>query len=164
MNWSQLGTVAPELASTIQQRFEAHLHHVVATLRRDGSPRVSGTEARFFDGELYLGCMPGSRKGDDLRRDPRVALHAATIDVEMKDGDAKIAGRAVLVNREEASRFLRSLSDHETGADDIDTDPPVDGDVFAIDVTEATLTKVDGDELVIETWSPTDGVRTIRRK
>jgi len=159
-NWNDFTAAAPDLAAAVQGRFEAHLHHVVATLRRDGSPRVSGTEARFFAGELYLGCMPNSRKGADLRRDPRLALHAATVDVELQLGDAKVAGTARLCERDEALAFLRSLAGPDAPPD---ADPPVDGDVFAVALTGATLTRVEGDELVVQTWAPGTEVRTIRR-
>ncbi len=56
---------------------DQHQHKVIATLRRDGSPRVSGNELRFIDGEVWLGMMPGSVKALDLLRDPRVAVHGA---------------------------------------------------------------------------------------
>ena len=154
-SYAQFTSEAPDLAAAVRARFEAHLHHVLATLRADGSPRVSGTEARFFEGELYLGSMPGSRKAVDLHRDPRLALHAATIDVEMADGDAKVAGRAVVCDLDEASRFFASLG-HPA-------DPP-DGEAFRLDITEAVLTKVDGDELVVLRWSPGSMPTEIRRK
>lgn len=153
--WQQFTEQAPELETAVRGRFEAHLHHVLATLRRDGSPRVSGTEARFFEGELYLGCMPGSRKAADLRADARLALHAATVDVELRDGDAKVAGRAVEVGRDEADRFLASLG-HEG---DHDGAP-----VFRVDVTEAVLTRVQNDELVVDAWHEGQAPTTRRRK
>lgn len=74
-------------------------HKTIGTLRADGSPRISGIEAAFEDGELVFGSMPNARKGADLRRDPRFALHSATVDpVEGSEarwpGEAKISGRA----------------------------------------------------------------------
>lgn len=75
-NWSRFATAEPELAATVEARFGAYTHHVLATLRRDGSPRTTGLEVRFLDGELWLGMMPGSVKALDLRRDPRFALQA----------------------------------------------------------------------------------------
>ena len=71
-----------------------------ATVRADGSPRISGIECEFADGELRFGSMPGARKGADLTRDPRFALHGPTFHPhEGKEaewpGEAKIAGRAV---------------------------------------------------------------------
>ena len=151
--WNDFTLAAPDFASAVTARFEAHLHHVVATLRADGAPRVSGTEARFFDGNLYLGSMPGSRKGADLRRDPRLALHAATVDVELTEGDAKVDGRGIEVDRAEAERFLRSLGNPDV----------LDGEVFAVSLDRVTLTRVDGDQLVVQTWRPGAEVTEIRR-
>ena len=93
--WGEVRAAAPELAAAVQACFDAHVHKVIATLRRDGSPRVSGTEATFWDDELWLGMMPDSVKALDLLRDPRFALHSATVDPEMAAGDAKLSGRAI---------------------------------------------------------------------
>ncbi len=54
---------------------DAGRHKTIATLRADGSPRISGIECEFADGELRFGSMARARKGVDLRRDPRFALH-----------------------------------------------------------------------------------------
>ncbi|MDI9973605.1 pyridoxamine 5'-phosphate oxidase family protein [Rhodococcus sp. IEGM 1307] len=75
-NWTQFETEAPDLAKAVAARFEAHKHHVLATLRKDGSPRVSGTEVEFYEGALLLGSMVGARKVQDLQRDPRFSLHS----------------------------------------------------------------------------------------
>src|SRR5215208_6427294 len=102
-NWSEVEAAAPELAARARATLDAHKHKVLATLRRDGSPRLSGIEATIVDGELWLGMMPGSRKALDLRRDPRLALHSASVDPPSDDpsawpGDAKLSGRAVEVD------------------------------------------------------------------
>jgi hypothetical protein len=80
--WSEVASAAPELAGTAQRLFDAHAHKTLATLRKDGSPRISGTEAKFAEGELWFGSMWQSRKALDLRRDPRFALHSASVDPE----------------------------------------------------------------------------------
>ena len=99
-SWRDVEDAEPEFAARIRRIFDAHKHKTIATLRADGSPRISGIEVEFADGELTFGSMPGARKGADLRRDPRFALHSATVDPPEGDpagwpGDAKIAGRAV---------------------------------------------------------------------
>src|SRR5581483_6360827 len=73
---------------------------MIATVRADGAPRISGIETVFEGGQLSFGSMSNARKGADLRRDPRFALHSATVDpVEGAEaqwpGEAKISGRAV---------------------------------------------------------------------
>ena len=94
--WEEVNASAPEFAETVRAIFDAHRHKTLATLRKDGSPRISGIEADFRDGHLWLGMMWGSRKALDLRRDPRFVLHSGTGDVDSAtwQGDAKIAGRA----------------------------------------------------------------------
>jgi len=42
--WSDFEAAAPELAARVRERLGAHAHKTLATVRRDGSPRISGTE------------------------------------------------------------------------------------------------------------------------
>lgn len=69
-SWREFAASAPELAAGVLRLFDAHKHKTMATIRKDGSPRISGIEATFEDGQLWLGMMPSSRKAQDLRRDP----------------------------------------------------------------------------------------------
>lgn len=130
----------PDFAERVRQRFAVRKHATMATIRRDGSPRISGTEVDFRDDGLWLGSMAGARKAMDLRRDPRVALHCPTEDTPADDpgswgGDAKISGRAIEVANEDATD-----GSHR----------------FRIDVEEVVMTRVaeTGDHLVIESWHP----------
>jgi len=146
---------APELAAAVRARFEAGptaKHHVLATLRADGSPRVSGTEVGFRAGELFLGSMPGARKALDLRRDARCALHAHTGDGTMAGGDAKLGGRAVEVTDEATLAAFRG-----------EQQPPGPYHLFLLDLREAVLTTVAGNQLVVQLWRPGQPVRTTRR-
>src|SRR6201996_7037145 len=93
-SWGEIERLAPELARQARALLAAHVHKTLATLRADGSPRISGLEAKFIDDELWFGSMPGSRKGSDLVRDPRFALHSGSIDPPDWEGDAKVAGLA----------------------------------------------------------------------
>src|SRR5689334_15613884 len=95
VHWSEVGRQAPELAAAVQARFDVFGLALVATLRRDGAPRISGIEPLFADGQLWLGMMPNSLKALDLLRDARLELHSATTDKQVTDGDARIAGSAI---------------------------------------------------------------------
>ena len=148
--WRDVQTAAPEFAARVQRLFDARKHKTIATLRADGSPRISGIEAPFDNGELTFGSMPNARKGADLRRDPRFALHSATVDpVEGAEaewpGEAKIAGRAIY-----------------SGAI---TDGP-DGDQFGTDITEVVLVHLNDAAtlLVVEWWTPEHGLRSVERE
>ena len=70
-SWQEFATQVPDFAQRVEGLFVAYKHHTMATLRLDGSPRISGTEVTFDDGRLLLGMMPGTRRAADLRRDPR---------------------------------------------------------------------------------------------
>jgi Pyridoxamine 5'-phosphate oxidase len=159
--WQEVTTAAPELAEAVRARFDAHRHKVLATLRKDGSPRISGVEATFKDGELWLGMMHESRKALDLLRDPRLALHSAT--TEPADDprsqpadepiDVKIAGRAVEVTDPAA------LEQFSAGA------PAGPFHLFRIDLTEVVLIRIGdpADHLVIESWHEGVGLRAVKR-
>lgn len=88
--WGRLEEQVPEFVERIRSRFESHIHAVLATLRRDGSPRLSGMEAPIRDGHLWLGMMPSSLKAADLHRDPRFSLHSSPDTEELPLGDARI--------------------------------------------------------------------------
>lgn len=154
-SWHEVLSDASEFAIAVQTVFDAHKHKVLATLRRDGAPRVSGNEARFLDGQMYLGMMLDSVKARDLLRDARLALHSATVDPEMRLGDAKIAGRAVEVPvGDEKSRYLA-----------VQGDPGGPFHLFRIDIDEVVLTRIGtpADHLLIESWHPGRGIERVRR-
>ena len=145
--WRDVEQAEPGFAQRVRGLFDAHRHKTIATLRADGSPRISGIEAVFQDGELTFGSMPHARKGADLRRDARFALHSATVDpIEGAEarwpGEAKISGRAV-----------------PTG------DPAGGADVFRADITEVVHTHLDekATTLVVEWWTPERGLRKVER-
>jgi Pyridoxamine 5'-phosphate oxidase len=151
VSWSAVEKAEPEFAAKVRGLLDARKHKTIATLRADGSPRISGIEAEFADGELTFGSMPGARKGADLHRDPRFALHGPTTDPPDDDpsrwpGEAKISGRA---------RFVKVLD----GADG----PP--GELFRAEIDQVVFTGLNaaGNALVVETWQPQQGLRRIER-
>jgi hypothetical protein len=152
--WEQFADEAPELAALVRARFEATKHHVLATLRVDGSPRVSGTEVQFHADGLYAGSMPESIKAKDLIRDGRFALHANPGDSTMSGGDAKVSGVATEVTE---GAVLASYIDEVT--------PPQPFHLFQLLLKEVVLTSLhaEGDRLVIESWRPGKGVRRVER-
>jgi hypothetical protein len=148
--WRDVERLEPEFAQRVQGLFDAHRHKTIATLRADGAPRISGIETAFRDGELTFGSMPNARKGADLRRDPRFALHSSTVDpIEGSEphwpGEAKISGRAIHAGPT--------------------TEGP-EGDLFHADIAEVVHTHLDpgATMLVVEWWTPTHGLRKVERK
>jgi hypothetical protein len=147
--WKDVEGAEPAFAAKVRALFDAGKHKTLATLRADGSPRISGIEVEFADGDLTFGSMPGARKGIDLVRDPRFALHGPSVDPPEGEptgwsGEAKVAGRAVLVG-------------------DLEGEPS--GQLFRADLDEVVLTRLTdaGDRLLIEVWRPGVPLRRIER-
>src|SRR5947199_10798160 len=92
--WQDIVESAPDFAAKLRRPLDARVHKTIATIRADGSPRISGIETFLAEGDLWFGSMPNARKALDLRRDPRCALHSGSIDPPEWPGDAKLSGRA----------------------------------------------------------------------
>jgi hypothetical protein len=145
---------APQLAAAVRARLGASTHLTLATLRRDGAPRISGTECRFHAGDLWVGSMWQALKAKDLLRDPRFALHSGSADPPEWQGDAKVAGVAQDVTDPE---LLQELNGEAA--------PDGRSHLFRLDVREASTVRVDeaAKLLLIEVWTPERGVRRIER-
>jgi hypothetical protein len=141
-SWSEIEAEAPDLSALARRIFDRHIHKTLATLRRDGSPRISGTEVTFAEGEMWIGSMARAVKARDLQRDPRFALHSHSGEMPGGEGDAKVAGRAEEV--------------------------PSAGDAhrFRLNVTELVVTNVGEppDHLVIRSWHEGRGESEFKRK
>jgi len=146
-SWGEFEMAEPDFANRVRKLMASRKHLTMATLRRDGSPRISGTEVEFIDGQLRIGSMPRAVKAMDLRRDARVAIHGPTSDPPAKSpagwkGEAKIAGTAKEVDSgSDAHRFL-------------------------VDVHEVVITRLNqaGNRLVVESWNPSRGLRVLERE
>jgi hypothetical protein len=150
VTWKDVERAEPEFAQRVRAVFDSRRHKTIATVRADGSPRISGIEVAFEDGDLAFGSMPNARKGADLGRDPRFALHSATIDPVQGEeaqwpGEAKISGRAIHA---------------------VPLPQGSEGDRFRADIAEVVHTHLNekATMLVVEWWTPADGLRRIERE
>ncbi len=153
--WNAIEQAEPEFAARVRRLFDAGRHKTIATLRADGSPRISGIECDFTDGELRIGSMTGARKGADLHRDPRFALHGPTFHPEHGKesewpGEAKIAGRAVPSGPVAAPDTAQAAPE---------------GEAFVVDISEVVVTGLNAEAtvLVVESWTPARGLLRIER-
>jgi pyridoxamine 5'-phosphate oxidase-like protein len=141
-SWAEFEAEQPEFAARVRKLMSARKHLTMATLRKDGSPRISGTEVQYEGGKLRIGSMSRALKALDLMRDSRVAIHGPTNDPTRSGrwrGEAKIAGRAVELPAEG--------EDH----------------AFEIDILEVVVTRLGRNGLLIESWHPTRGYRAVDR-
>jgi hypothetical protein len=167
-SWGEIERQAPDLAREARTLLEAHVHKTIATLRADGSPRISGIEAKFIreagineagiEDNLWFGSMPGSRKSADLARDPRFSLHSGSDDPPGWRGDAKLSGVAEpIFDQARKLQIFKAM-----GAEEVDDA----SELYRVDVRELAVTRLTEkkDELAIAWWSETGGARSITRK
>jgi hypothetical protein len=144
--WAEFAADAPALAERVAASLKRNKHMTLATLRADGSPRISGTELELTDDDVFIGSMANARKALDLLRDPRLAIHGPTADPPEDPaawiGEAKLAGTAVAMSSEDDSHRFR------------------------IDVDEVVFTHLNdaGNRLVVESWHPGRGVEVVERE
>lgn len=155
-SWAEFEASAPDFAAFVRERLEAHRHRTMATIRADGSPRISGIEVTISHGELWIAGLSDSRKFADLRRDARVAVHSGSDDPPNFRGDARVSGRAIAILDEEIKATFMS----EAGGG-----PPGPFELFRLDMNEAsTVREADSkDHLVIEVWKPDQPIRRTER-
>jgi hypothetical protein len=155
--WVQIEQAEPAFAAVVRERLEAGVHKTIATLRRDGAPRISGIETFFAEDDLWFGSMPRARKAADLQRDPRFALHGPSSDPPEWEGDAKLSGRAEEVT--EPERRLRIF--RTRGAEP----PSEDSHLFRAEIGEVVLVGLDESRtrLVIEHWHDGRGLERVDR-
>jgi hypothetical protein len=151
--WTEFEAAAPQLANSVRAKLDAHTHKTLATIRRTGSPRISGTESQIVDGDLWIGSMWQARKARDLLRDPRFALHSGSADPPEWTGDAKLSGVVESITDPER---VKAINGHG---------PPGPSHLFRLDLHEVSTVELDetGKQLLITVWTPEGGVREIRR-
>jgi hypothetical protein len=152
--WTEFEAAAPELAQRVRERLDAHKHKTIATVRRDGSPRISGIETEIRDGELWIGSMWQARKAHDLQRDPRFALHSGSDEPDDWKGDAKLAGVAEEITDAERVK--------EVNGEAAASGP---SHLFRLDLREVSTVALNEQRnaLVIDVWTASGGVRRIER-
>lgn len=99
MRWQDFAAHQPVLAEIGTRKLTGPGVVLVATIRRDGSPRVSPVEPLLWDGDLWLSMGLGSRKAADLRRDPRILVHSIVTNRNGEQGEYKLRGIAVEESR-----------------------------------------------------------------
>jgi hypothetical protein len=105
MSWKSLEDQQPELAAFGAERLHGKVAYL-ATVRKDGSPRVHPTTPIIGQGHLFIFMEPTSPKGYDLRRDQRYTLHCSVSDNSGSSGEFIATGRARFVDDPE----LRALA------------------------------------------------------
>jgi len=152
MRWSQMQSLQPGLAALGRRRLLEPGVVLVATIRKDGTPRVSPVEPFVMDGILWLSMLWQSKKAADLLRDPRVLVHSVVTGRDGGEGEFKIRGTA---GAEQEPGIQRRYAEEVAGALGWSPDPGR-FHLFAVSIEEVTFIRYDdatGDQHVAM-WPP----------
>jgi hypothetical protein len=160
MRWSDIGHTQPRLARLAQERLIDPGVVLVATIRHDGTPRLSPVEPYVLAGELWLSMMRQSTKARDLLHDPRILVHSVITSRDGAEGEFKVRGTA---RAENDSAVQRRYADAVAAS--LGWNPqPGQFHLFAINISQVTFITYDpggsGDQHVAM-WPP--GREFIRR-
>ena len=157
MRWADLEAQAPRLAARARERLVDPGVVLVATVRRDGTPRLSPVEPLVLDGDLWLSMLWQSHKAQDLLADARILVHSIVTTREGEPGEVKVRGRAVTVD--DAGR-----RDRYRGAVATLGWQPVEPwfHLFVVDIDDVTSIRYDGPgDQHVARWPA--GVEFVRR-
>jgi hypothetical protein len=165
--WTEFSDAAPEIARLAERRLAATGLMVLATLRGDGFPRISPIEPVLaagqlvlHDGKLWLAMMVDSTKSRDLQRDGRLALHTATADKNVSDGDVKLWGIATQVaDHDTLARFSDDIFESVGYRFEVGS-----FDAFDVDLLGASSVTVADDVMTVKTWKPGAGVAVVEKR
>jgi hypothetical protein len=159
--WKEFTERAPRIAAIFTRRHAATGNLcLLATLRSDGFPRISPIEPTIFEDQLWIVGMPDTTKFRDLGRDPRFCLHTATVDTDVKDGDAKLWGVVRDVRDKALQQRWTTALFEETGFDirGLEFDH-----FYAADLTGAAAVEVSGGHMDVTVWKPGEPERVVRK-
>ena len=94
INWTQFAEQEPALAAAGRAQFYQHGLGLgfLATVRKDGGPRVHPVCPVISTAGLHLLILPGPKLAD-LRRDGRYSLHSETVAPPREDDGFAVTGR-----------------------------------------------------------------------
>lgn len=142
MSWKLFEAQHPTLAAFGAERLNGKVAYL-ATIRKDGSPRVHPMTPIIGQGYLFVFMEPTSPKGHDLQRDGRYAIHGAVSDSSGASGEFIITGQAHLVTDPALRVQAVGLSSYA----------PKDRYIlFEFDIESAASTIYPGDQPVREFW------------
>lgn len=90
---------------------------VMLTLKRDGRPQASNVNYAVLDGAIHVSVTEGRAKTNNLRRDPRGALHVSSDDFwswVVLEGNAEMSSIPARPE-DDAAAFLRRVYEEAAG-------------------------------------------------
>ncbi len=142
MSWKSLEDEQPELAAFGAERLNGKVAYL-ATVRKDGSPRVHPMTPIIGQGHLFVFMEPTSPKGHDLRRDGRYAIHCSVSDTSGVSGEFIVTGQARFIDAPELRALAVRLASYTPAERYI---------LFEFDIESAASTIYPNDQAVRQHW------------
>ena len=117
--WQEFAEVRPELAQLghdLLYQFGIGLAFL-ATVRKDGGPRLHPICPLIYDGHLFVFVLGHSPKRYDLLRDGRYALH--TFPPKDNDDEFYCTGKATLVSDQALRQVVAEQAQHDVRDDEV---------------------------------------------
>jgi len=112
MSWKTLEEQQPNLAAFGKVRLHNKVAYL-ATIRKDGSPRVHPFTPIIGEGHFFVFTEPTSPKGNDLRRDGRFAVHCSVSDTSGESGEFLVTGKAKFIEDSELRALAVKLTPYQ---------------------------------------------------
>lgn len=114
VTWGEFTSAAPEMAAAGFKLLNVGIAYL-ATIRKDGAPRLHPVTPVLADGRLFVAIPPASPKQLDLIRDGRYAMHALP---GKNDDELMFTGRARLDETDATRAAVRAAANHVIRDDD----------------------------------------------
>ena len=142
MGWRTFEIQAPKIAAFGSARLNGRVAYL-ATIRKDGSPRVHPFTPIIGEGHFFAFMEPTSPKGHDLNRDGRFAIHCSVTDTSGESGEFIITGKAKQIHDQKLRSLATRVSSYMPAERYI---------LFEFDIESAALTKYKEGEPVRDRW------------
>ena len=119
LTWQEFTKTRPEIAEPGEKllyQFGLGLAFI-ATVRKDGGPRLHPICPHIYEGHLYFFAVGNSPKRYDLDRDGRYALHS--FPPAENDDEFYCAGKATAITDPELQNKVASLAKHNVQDDEV---------------------------------------------
>jgi hypothetical protein len=153
-SWAYLEKAAPEVAAQARAVIDQWSFMFAATIRRDGTPRLSPVETHLVAGHLALAIIPQSHKASDITRDPRIVLQSPIAEADEPGAELKLRGRATALSEGDLRERIADAIERASG-----WRPAPSWLVVTVTVDHLALMSWSAGDLTLTCWDPRNGVR-----
>jgi hypothetical protein len=147
MSWNEFEWDSPELAALDYQKLNRKIAYL-ATLKKDGSPRLHPVKPFIGNHRLFIFTEPSSPKIRDLRRNRCYALHSAM------GGEGPLIEVLVSGDATEISDPVERTLAKSIAALPVVSDSYV---MFEFKVYQMLVVEYDGDQQIVHRWEKGSG-------